>query len=281
MRASPWISLFLLTAACQPGDISVGEENDTDLANLDDTDVVVEDTDVVVEDTDPPVNEHHEYDGASLVVNEPQSASIYRIVNGIPLDGYVVDSAGKRMPFTRMVWTPREDSSATFTGQNGATLVDPGIYTVDVVAAVPNGDNLRATIGGVRVQAYSAGVFAGDINITASTDVQGTTIQTNCIGAIDFEVDMAGQILSGSGGCSLAIPLLGTIPLTFDITGNIVDPDITGQVLINVPFLQLPVDWTGGFPSADRVRGSFQADLSLFLIDGQIDAHRVSDYVMP
>lgn len=278
MRVSSWIGLFLLTAACQPGDISVGEEKDTDLANLDDTDVA-EDTDVV--DTDPPVDEHHEYDGATLVVNEPQSAAIYRIVNGIPLDGYVVDSAGKRMPFSRMVWTPREDRAATFTGQTGATIVDPGIYTVDVVAAVPNGDNLRATIGGVRVQAYTTGVFSGDINITASTDVQGQTIQTSCIGAIDFEVDLAGKILNGSGGCSLAIPLLGTIPLDFDITGNIVDPDITGQVLVNVPFLQLPVDWTGGFPSADRVRGSFDADLSLFLIHGVIDAHRVSDYVTP
>lgn len=280
MRVPPWLALFVLASACQPGDISVGDELDT--PNLDgDTDVVVADTDVVVEDTDVPVDPHTEFDGATLVVTEPASAGIYRLVAGIPFSGYVVDAGGQRMPFDQLVWTPREDRAATFTGLQGASIVDAGIYTVDVVAAVPNGDNLRATIGGVRVQAYTAGVFSGDINITASTEVQGQTIQTNCIGAIDFEVDMAGKLLAGSGGCSLAIPLLGTIPLDFDLTGDIADPDITGQVLINVPFLQLPVDWVGGFSSADRVRGSFDADLSLFLIDGRIDAHRVSDYVTP
>ncbi len=278
MRLTPWIGLFLHTAACQPGDISVGD-GDTDIPNLDgDTDVAV-DTDVP--DTDPPVDEHREFDGATLVVDEPQSAGIYRLISGIPFEGYVVDASGNRMAFNKLVWTPREDKASVFTGLTGSALVDPGLYTVDVVAAVPNGDNLRATIGGVRVQAYTTGVFSGDINITATTEVQGQMIETNCIGAIDFQVDMAGKVLAGGGGCTLAIPLVGTVPLDFDLTGAITDPDVAGQVLINVPFLQLPVDWTGGFPSGDRVRGSFDADLSVFLIHGEIDAHRVSDYVTP
>lgn len=281
MRASPWFALMFAATACQPGDISVSDPEDTDPVNLDGDTDLAEDTDVIAEDTDVPVDPHHEYDGATLVVNEPLSAGIYRMISGIPFDGFVVDSTGKRLPFNQLVWTPRQDTSARFTGLQGASLVDAGIYTVDVVAAVPNGDNLRATIGGVRVQSYMTGVFSGDVNITAYTEVQGQTIQTSCIGAIDFEVDMAGQLLNGSGGCSLAIPLLGTIPLDFDIVGNIVEPDITGQVLINIPFLQIGVDWTGGFPSADRVRGSFSADLSLFTAEGRIDAHRVSDYVTP
>lgn len=273
-----------LLSACSPGDIRVGEEDtDTPSDDTQPTDDTVE-TDVVetdIPDTDPPEPTYEEFDGATLQVYAPAPAGVYRLIDGIPFNGEVRDAGGQVLPFTDLRWTLREEPSVTLLGKTGNATVDAGIYTVDVVAALPNGDTLRATVGGVRVQSRLAGVYAGTILITASTEVQGTPIETTCIGGLDFEVDLAGEQMSGSGGCQLSIPLIGTIPFTYDIEGDIVDPDATGQVLIDIPLFQIPVDFTGRFGAQGGFDGRFAGDASLFEFVGTIDARKVSDYVSP
>lgn len=275
-------SLLLVAPACQPGAIALDDE-ETDLP--DETDVVddtVDTDDSPVDDTDEPVDtepDYSEYDGADLRVRFPVSGAIYPLTTGFPYEAVVVDANGAPLPFDDVTWTIPRGSQ---TGLSGQWAVPAGVYNVDVEAQLPNGDRLKASIGNVRVQSPYAGIWTGSIGIATFSEVQGQTIRTDCVGSLDFTVDVAGEVIDGRGGCSLVIPLLGTVDLTYDVVGDVVAPSIeNGAIAIDIPFLQIPVPYEGGFPNPNTMRGTFAADLTILTMEGDIQARKVSPYVGP
>ncbi len=274
--------LALLGSACQAGSIALGDDvaddpEDTGSDTVVDTDDAVETDDT--EDTEEPGPDTSMYDGADLVVTLPVSGAIYPLSTGFPYDAKVMGADGSPLAFDAITWTIPGGSKS---GRRGEWPVEAGVYNVGVEALLPNGDRLKSSIGAVRVQSALTGVWSGTVGIATFTEVQDQTLRTDCVGTLDFDVDLAGETITGSGGCTLAIPLVGTVNLTYDVEGDIVGNTIeNGSLLIDVPFLQVPVAFDGGFTSPNAMQGAFEADLTVLRMEGTIAARKITPYTRP
>lgn len=294
-RPALWGAVTLGALACGPAELSLGDgDDDTPVADdVADTPSVEEDSDAGADDTavvdtatgDDPVEDTGPdlsiYDGATLVVLEPVSNGIYTSSGMLPMQAEVLDAQGDPLPFTDVTWTLDDATAPVFTGLDGAPVVDLGIYTVTATAALPNGSVLSSTLGGVRVQHPRAGVYVGSIALTTISEVQGQEIRSDCVGALEFEVPLDGQTLEGSGGCTLAIPLVGTTDLDFTLDGGIANPGVAGDVNFSTGLIDLPVGWGGVFQGPDTLSGGFSSNLFLFELLGEINGTRVTSYVDP
>jgi hypothetical protein len=92
---------------------------------------------------------------------------------------------------------------------------------------------------------------------------------------------MEGEVIDGSGECSLSLVVLGSIDVAYNVNGDIDDDDAAGSVSVDVGFFPLDLDWEGGFEDQDDLVGSFGGELLMFDMEGTIDAHRLSPYVDP
>lgn len=228
----------------------------------------------VVEDTAPAYDPR--LDEAVLVIDAPRSGALYTIEDGIPLQGHVEDVDGNDLGVTGLRWST---TGETFTGTDGVFEVDPGTYTVDVGVVLDNGDRLASSIGGIRVQHPRTGVYVGTVNVVASGELNGTPIQTNCIGSLDFTVNRIGRKLTGKGRCLLSLIVTDPAEVTFDLNGDLNGDAVSGNVGIDVLLFQLPYPFTGGFAPAPGTRftGSYVADIPNFLkLEGSLDARRVT-----
>jgi hypothetical protein len=238
------------------------------------TDVV--ESDVPVEtDTEPPIDPR--YDFAELVVVQPEPASIHLLEDGIPLQGHVEAEDGTVMPVD-LTWEIARD---TLVGNDTAFTGAAGIYDVIVSVRLPNGDRLHETIGGVRLQSAYTGVWAGSVHLSGHTSYQGQAVQADCIGPFDFEVGMAGRVLEGSGGCTLALVVTSPLDLTFDVDGTVRGAKVDGSLGFNASILQIPVGWNGRFADPDHLDGAFSANLWVAQIDATLSAHKLSPYTTP
>lgn len=228
------------------------------------------------------------YDGARLVVDAPEPAFVDADGDGLlHLAGRVVDPAGVTLPFEDLVWTRVEGGRELWVGREGDAAIAFGTWTIEVEADLPNGDVLRATIGGVRVQAPRTGVYAGTVDIAATLNGLGVPLTTSCQGSLVFDVEMAGELIDGSGGCELVF--LGvnlTFGLEYDFVGEIANPGAAGDVVIDAGFLGVPLAWGGLFRAGDVLAGSFQGfgiGLLGYSLDltGEFEATRVTVYTNP
>ena len=222
-----------------------------------------------------------EFDGATLQVSEPVSGTIVLLDEGLALEAEVVSASGTTMDFDAIVWTTDQHEDVLLEGRSGTTELDAGIHAITATAELPNGDRLQTTLGGVRVQGLHTGIYSGSLNMALSGEFQGTPITTSCAGALDFVVDMYGEVMAGAGQCSLSLLVLGNMDVAYDVDGNIDDDDAAGNVSVDVGFFPLDLTWEGGFESEDQLLGSFGGQMLMFAMEGTIDAHRVSPYVDP
>ncbi|MCB9664983.1 MAG: hypothetical protein H6732_12785 [Alphaproteobacteria bacterium] len=278
------LPLTLLLAACS-GEISLGgldSDVDTDAdGQADDTDPADSpaptDTgkdDTAEDDTGEPAPViDPRFDEAVLVVAEPVPAGVYLLDEGIPLEGWVESADGVKLPAGDLHWTTTGED---FWGLEGAFDVEAGRYDVEVGADLPNGDRLRTTIGGVRVQDDLTGVYAGSVQIAAFFTYQGQEIRSDCIGALAFHIGAGGKQVNGSGGCQLSVFFTDPIDFTFDLTGTIDKPDVSGALRVNALLIKLPIPWEGTVTTKNGLQGGFAADLTVARFEGSLSARRVS-----
>ncbi len=239
-------------------------------------------------DTEPEVDPNAVYDDAYLSVTSPLSAALYESVDGkLALEGKVFAADGTLLPFRDVRWEVVELGTEVFVGRNGEVTTGFGVFTFEVSAALPNGDRLNTTIGGVRVQHPRAGIYAGSVAVDAVLTGLQIPLSSSCLGSLVFDVGLDGRAIAGDGGCTLAFPIGGlSFDLAYAFEGAIVDPDASGDLLVDAGFFDIPLGWEGSLGPTGTLEASFDGvGLSLFGygfdLSGTIAADRITPYVVP
>jgi hypothetical protein len=277
LKPHSWRMVPLIVAVACGGAITLDEEGfDLPEPTPDDTEVVPDEEEPVetdvVEEEEPP----DPYADAWLVVRQPLSAAIYD--GEVPLEAEVFDANDQPLD-VELSWGFPRDPGSLFEGAQGVISLDPGVYDLEVQADLPNGDRLRSTVGGVRVQAARAGVYVGEMAIATFTEVQGQTLRSDCVGSLDFVVPADGESLSGEGGCTLSLPVIGTIDLAYTIEGEVTGDAVEGEVAFDAFLFDIPLPWTGQFTGDEVLTGTFSGDLILYTLEAEVSARRVTRYL--
>lgn len=206
-----------------------------------------------------------EWSGARLEIENPPSATFLPLGEQSEFKAVVYGADGEPKDFPDIVWSSDVDDSWAITGADVEDdSLNVGTHALTAEALLPNGDRLAYTVGGVLVQSPYAGVYVGDLSVTASGDYNGTPISVGCSGALTMVVDAEGKTATGDAGCLLSL-------LGYDIdTGYLFDlendaGDLTGTASIDLQFYQLPVDSEGSITEEGELEGSFGADVAGFV----------------
>lgn len=230
---------------------------------------------------DVPEDDFSEFDGARLVVHSPVSAEILYLDEGQYLDAEVVDADGIPMDFDEILWESDQVEGAIHIGLAEEISLPAGIHAFTVTAELPNGDRLQTIIGGVRIQSRHTGVYAGQVTINVALDYQGTPVNAQCVGGLDFVLDMEGEAFGGAGSCSINLVVIPGFDVAYNINADVDGEDVAGQIGVNVLFFDLPLAFEGGFVDEETIEAGFEGGILTVTLTGAIDAHRVSPYVDP
>ncbi len=218
-----------------------------------------------------------EWDGARLVIESPASAAFLPYEEAATFSAMVIAADGTPTTFTDITWSTDQDPEWALGGalvEDGSLPV--GTHAITAEALLPNGDRLAYTVGGVLVQSIYAGVYVGDLAITASGDYNGQTLSLGCSGALTLVVDAEGRTVEGDAGCLLS--LLGydiDTAYLFDLENA--DGDLTGTASIDLQIYELPVDTEGTLSEEGELSGAFAADVAGFLaMEGAYEATRIT-----
>lgn len=218
-----------------------------------------------------------QYAGATLVVYSPASASIVEIGEPLELKAGIISAEGESLEFDAIEWTSSLQDTGIFSGKEGAVYLDIGKHDITASAQLPNGDRLDWTNGGVRVQSPNAGIYAGSVTISVSGEFQDTPLTASCTGAVDFVVDMAGEVMGGSGSCMIELIVTDGFEVSYDVLGSIVGNEVTGSVQVSTGIFPIPVPWDGEFNDG-VLTGGFDGDLLVFTFEGLVQARKVTSY---
>lgn len=244
------------------------------------TGIILGDSDTADLDTDPPVDPHHEYDGANLRITSPESGAFLFLEDPRTFSAVVRDANAAVMPFTDIHWSSDADATWVPVGDSFEdTALAPGVHNITAEAALPNGDRVAHTIGGVRLQSRWTGTYTGLFTTSVNVTIQNTPVTLTCSGAATLGVDRLGATATGDSNCLLAISTF-SIPaaFAFDLTND--NGALSGAAAVDLGFL-------GTFQIGDA-SGTIDPssyDLALTFngampqngtIDGSVDATRVS-----
>lgn len=229
---------------------------------------------VNIGDSDSDAEPQVDYANAVLRILTPTSGAFLALEEPHRFTAEVVDEAGAPLDFTDVTWTSSAQPAWAPIGLNITDKpLDVGLHDVTAQAALPNGDRLAYTIGGVRVQSWYAGTYAGLFN----ADVVTNGIAVVCGGAALIYVDVRGEKATGTAECTVGFNGID-IPVAFVFDLDNDAGDLSGVANVDFGFFEVPLDATG---SLDRVAGTaeitFGGDVYGFAtIDGTVDADRVS-----
>lgn len=218
------------------------------------------------------------YAGATLVVHSPLSASIFEIGEPMLLKAEIVSAEGEVLPFETIHWDSNHEQSDIFTGANGEVYLNIGFHDITASVDLPNGDRLDWTNGGIRVQSPNTGVYAGSVTISVSAELEETPLSASCTGAVDFVVDMAGDVMGGSGSCTIELLVMDPMDVSYDVIGTIEGDDVSGNVQVSTGFFPIPMAWEGEFDEGN-LTGGFDGDLLVFQFEGILQARKVTPYI--
>lgn len=217
------------------------------------------------------------WDGARLVVESPVSGAFLPMEEEAEFRAVVYGADGAVLDFPGVTWSSDVDTDWALTGADAldATL-GVGTHALTAEAALPNGDRLAYTVGGVLVQSAYAGVYVGDLAITASGDYNGTPISVGCSGALTMIVDAEGETALGDAGCLLS--LFGyDIDTAYDFELENDDGDLAGTASIDLSFYSLPVETEGELTEDGELSGTFGTDVAGYLtLEGSYAATRIT-----
>jgi hypothetical protein len=254
-------TLMLLLVACG-GEISMNERTPAS----DDSRVV--DT----ESSDETSEDFSHYDGATLRIVQPRSATF------LPWGGTHAFQAELRASDGTLLQTdaPVSWSSSVDSSWSPASLsfsddrLDVGVHDLTVEMTLPNGDRLAHTVGGVLVQSESAGTYVG----TISANFTFQSFPVNCAGAATLIVDPYGRDVSGTATCLGQAGSLD-LPIDFVIDADHESGPIDGVVKLRLFFFDIDFDAEGSLGS-DKLNMDFEGDILTSDLDGRIRTQRVS-----
>jgi hypothetical protein len=215
---------------------------------------------------------------ADMMVHSPESGEFVPLGTAMHLSATVYDDEGTETEWDDIHWTTDQDDDFEWVGRDGEVEDFPvGRHTITAKTKLPNGDKLTYAVGGVLVQHINAGVYSGTVNINIDMEFQGYPISANCVGGIDFVVDVYGEFLEGTGACIASVVGLFDLPLDLIIDGEMTDNEVEGTIGVSVGgWFDLPAPFTGEFPAEGEMFAEFSYDLSGTTVAGTIDAHRVA-----
>jgi hypothetical protein len=244
--------------------------------------VFEEDEDIVGEDTLPEEDtaveeDYSEYDGATLQIVTPASGDFLAYGEPHTFEAKVIGADGQELPFEDIAWSSDEDDAWALLGANlEDDSLDVGTHALTAVAALPNGDRLAYTIGGVLVQSAYTGVYTGEIAVNLAVEYDGTSYAAGCGGAITLVVDAYGEMVEGDAGCLLS--LLGyelDTAYIFELEND--EGELTGTAALDLSFYQLDIEASGEIDDDGNLTMSFADDIyGLGDLDGSVEAARVS-----
>jgi hypothetical protein len=221
--------------------------------------------------------DYSEYDGATMVINEPHSGDFLPLGEDATFSATVYDAAGQILPFDDIVWTSDVDAAWTPVGElfTDATL-DVGTHTLTATAGLPNGDRLVYAIGGVLVQSPYAGTYVGTLAVDASGDYNGTTYTITCSGATTLIVDTLGETVTGDAGCLLSIQGYD-LDTTYAFDLDNTDGALGGTIALDLTYYAFDIDSSGTLTEDGELEGAFTTDVAGYLtLDGTYSATRIT-----
>jgi hypothetical protein len=218
-----------------------------------------------------------EWDGARLVIESPLSASFLPYEESASFHAVVYGADGQPKDFEGITWASDLDEGWALAGASvDDDSLEVGTHALTAEALLPNGDRLAYTVGGVLVQSIYAGVYVGDLAITASGDYNGQALSLGCSGALTLVVDAEGRAATGDAGCLLSL-------LGFDLDTNYLfdlendEGDLAGTASIDLQWFALPVNTEGSLTEEGELSGDFSADVAGFLaMEGRYEATRLT-----
>ncbi len=225
-------------------------------------------------------------DDAQLKIFEPASASIHFTGEPLPLIAEVTDGDGVPTDVTAVRWSTDAVDYALGTDAMSEVDLPPGIYDITAEAEAPGGDRLVASVGGVRVQSPNAGVYAGEIAMSLTVDLQGMSLTPVCRGATAITIDIRGETLTAEPGeCTLDLLLL-SFPAAFEVEAVLYGDAVSGEVTYTFAGLFSTSFQFEGTLFDDTLFSGFVGELAIPLIatapaTGTLVAAKLSPYVEP
>ena len=206
-----------------------------------------------------------EWDDATLVVEAPTSATFLPLGETHTFKATVYDATGNPKDFPDITWASDVDADWALVGQEITdSTLSVGSHSLTAEARLPNGDRLASTIGGVLVQSIYAGVYVGELQITATGEYDGTPVAVGCSGPLTLVVRAEGDLAYGDAGC--LISLLGyelDTTYIFDLSND--QGDLSGEAAIDLTLFQYGVETFGWLSQEGELEGDFAADVYGFL----------------
>lgn len=231
------------------------------------------------------------YDFARLEIIEPESATIHWLGEPVHLLAQVTDPDGILLDVDEVAWVDDGNERTLLDALEGNVELDAGIYDLGAVAHLPNGDRLRTTVGGVRVQARWTGEYDGELVLAIEASLPGGgPLTLRCEGPLHFVVSLDGRDAPVDDG-SCTISVLGQSFEGTYATEMVIYP--AGLVRGTVSFafdtplgaFDLPIEWAGAFYD-DRFSAGLEGTVELPFIgaadaSGSLQAMLVDRYVDP
>ncbi len=225
--------------------------------------------DIVEEDTSL-------YDGATLVILEPEPGAFLPLGEDADFEAIVLDAEGNELDWDDIAWTSNIQSGWDLTGASESDDgLDVGTHSILASATLPNGAVVQDRAGAVLVQHEDAGTYVGNMILDLTGEYQGTPLTASCVGASIVVVDAYGETAEGASDC--VISLLGfdqQARLVFDLESD--DGDLSGESAIDLSFIQYGFDTDGSID--DGVLEAEWADSVFGFIDvaGSMTLERVT-----
>lgn len=221
---------------------------------------------------DVPVPDYSEFEDAEMRILSPLSGEFIEVGSDATFEVILRNGELEPIEADTVLWTsdiaPNWDGAGAIFRSDGLPI---GEHRITALATLPNGETLRNTVGGVLVQAASAGTYTGLFSLDGV--FQGLTF--TCNGAAVLEVAPQGREISGSGDClsstlGFDLPIEMIFDLEYDPTSDTIfgdaginlflftyDFDTTGS--LNPQSGELSIEWGGSVPFLEGVEGSLSA----------------------
>ncbi|TVQ88779.1 MAG: hypothetical protein EA397_16410 [Deltaproteobacteria bacterium] len=212
------------------------------------------------------------YDGASLRIVEPSSASFLPWGDSHTFRAEVRSAQGELLESVDEIrWSSSADVSwepvePVFSDDR----LDVGLHDLTAEVQLPNGDRLAHTVGGVLVQAESAGTYVG----TVTANFTLSDFPVNCAGTSTLVVDPYGELVDGTATC---VGGLGDveIPLDFVVEADHEAGDVDGVVAVRVMAFSLDFGSEGSLQGED-LGMDFRGELFGSDLNGRVRTRRIS-----
>ena len=219
---------------------------------------------------DEPEEDLSAYEGAVIRIVSPASGDFVPYGEPYPFEAVVTNPAGEALSVDGIAWTSDEDPEWAVTGPTPEDdSIDVGVHNITAEVERPDGARIAHTIGGVLVQAETAGTYVGDMILSLDASFGETPVGASCVGAAVVVIDTYGEALTGSSECTLDLLGYASFDVTHAFEYAVTEDGLSGAARVAIPFLgELPFSsegtiddetittvWEGGFGESFQLDG--------------------------